>query len=239
VTLSGEALCATCHGDGAKHVESGGDVTLIQSGKGAAGGQTCLTCHDKSARRTSMKTGVHAPTETVSCQSCHSIHGAATRQPHLLKAAPASLCASCHSGPAAALHTKPFAHRTGRGGADCVTCHDPHAGAGKESLRMTRGGELPCLSCHTEKKGPFAYEHVVDVVGDCTTCHEPHGSVNPKMLNRPAVDQLCLQCHSRVGGSFLGSQPPSFHDLRVPRYRNCTTCHTAIHGSNRSPLLLK
>jgi predicted CXXCH cytochrome family protein len=71
------------------------------------------------------------------------------------------------------------------------------------------------------------------------SCHEPHGSTNPMALTRPRVDQLCLECHSLIEGGTFGSQPPSFHDLRSPRYRNCTTCHVAVHGSNTSPMLLK
>ena len=58
-------------------------------------------------------------------------------------------------------------------------------------------------------------------------------------LKRARVDQLCLECHSLFDGATLGSQPPSFHDLRSPRYQNCTTCHVMVHGSNASPLLLK
>jgi hypothetical protein len=60
------------------------------------------------------------------------------------------------------------------------------------------------------------------------------------MLLWARVEQLCLSCHSQTGGPrTYGSQPPSFHDLTLPRYRNCTTCHTAVHGSNLSPQLLK
>jgi nitrate reductase cytochrome c-type subunit len=51
--------------------------------------------------------------------------------------------------------------------------------------------------------------------------------------------QVCIECHSPITGGTLGSQPPSFHNLTSPRYQNCTTCHVAIHGSNRDPQLLK
>jgi predicted CXXCH cytochrome family protein len=71
------------------------------------------------------------------------------------------------------------------------------------------------------------------------SCHEPHGSVKPSALTRTRVDQLCLECHSPITGGTLGSQPPSIHDLRSPRYRECTVCHVAIHGSNTSTLFLK
>jgi predicted CXXCH cytochrome family protein len=83
------------------------------------------------------------------------------------------------------------------------------------------------------------FPHVSNVVGDCMSCHQPHGSSNPNALTRSQVYQLCLECHSPIEGGTLGSQPPSFHDLLSPRYRNCTTCHVAIHGSNMSPQLLK
>jgi predicted CXXCH cytochrome family protein len=74
--------------------------------------------------------------------------------------------------------------------------------------------------------------------GDCTTCHEAHGSVNPKQLTRSTVYQVCSECHSPTGATW-GSQPPSFHYTGLARYQNCTTCHVTVHGSNRSPALLK
>ena len=87
------------------------------------------------------------------------------------------------------------------------------------------------------------YEHVgpttAGLTGGCLTCHEQHGSNNPKMLTRPRIDNLCLECHSALAANALGSQPPATHNLLLPRWRNCTTCHVAVHGSNRSPKLLK
>ncbi|HEV8432018.1 MAG TPA: cytochrome c3 family protein, partial [Thermoanaerobaculia bacterium] len=119
-------------------------------------------------------------------------------------------------------------------------CHEPHGkGLGRDMIRVTRSGELPCVSCHTEKRGPFVFQHGSVALGDCLTCHEAHGSSNPKRLIRANVYQLCLECHSNTPTNVLGSQPPSFHNLNNPRYRNCTTCHTAIHGSNRDPQLFK
>ena len=70
----------------------------------------------------------------------------------------------------------------------------------------------------------------------CASCHEPHGSVNPRMLARQEVRFLCLECHAALPSapstnSALGVVPPAFHDLRSPRYQNCTVCHQKIHGS--------
>ena len=108
-------------------------------------------------------------------------------------------------------------------------------------MKLTSAGELACVSCHTEKKGPFVYPHG-NYSGDCLTCHEAHGSNNTKMLKQASLYGLCLSCHTRIGvttATTLGSQPPSIHNINQPRYQNCTTCHTAIHGSNRSPQLLQ
>lgn len=83
------------------------------------------------------------------------------------------------------------------------------------------------------------FEHVTGVAGDCTSCHRPHGSSYPHQLIRATVAQQCLECHSTLSSGTLGSQPPAVHNLQVARWQNCTVCHTAVHGSNRSPRLLK
>ena len=74
------------------------------------------------------------------------------------------------------------------------------------------------------------------------SCHQPHGSANPRMLIRQEVRFVCLECHSNVGrpaSATLGGVPPAFHDLRSPRFRNCTVCHVKIHGSHVSRTLLR
>lgn len=238
--LDPEAVCATCHGDGTKHMEAGGDASLIHGLKGLPGSQDCVTCHsDRKNPHDSTAMGFHANTAAVNCLSCHSIHKAVPKSTHLLANEPGKLCATCHLPETASFQNKPYAHRLDRGGMTCLDCHDPHARGG-QVVKMTVQGELPCLSCHADLRGPFVFQHVVGSGGDCLSCHQPHGSNNPNMLLWARVDQLCLSCHSQTGGpKTYGSQPPSFHDLTLPRYRNCTTCHVAVHGSNLSPQLLK
>jgi uncharacterized protein with PIN domain len=55
------------------------------------------------------------------------------------------------------------------------------------------------------------------------------------MLDRPEVRMLCLECHANLptvnANGTIGVVPPSFHDLRSPRFQNCTVCHQKIHGS--------
>jgi DmsE family decaheme c-type cytochrome len=235
------AVCESCHGSGKAHMEAGGDKTLIFLPKGVLGSnRSCLSCHDLTTDRISRHAGMHANSAAVNCLTCHSVHAADARAGHLLAKPELALCSSCHATQSASFRNKPFAHRIGRGGMECSSCHEPHGRPGAGSLRTTASGDLPCLGCHFEKRGPFVFQHAArQGRGDCLACHEVHGSSNPKMLIRARVFQLCIECHSPLTTNTLGSQPPSFHNLNLPRYQNCTTCHVAIHGSNRDPQLLR
>jgi len=235
----GNAVCATCHGDGTKHMEAEGDKTLIVGLRGRSGAAVCATCHKQSAERSSFKTGVHAPSEAVNCLTCHSIHKSDPKQPNQLVSEPTKLCATCHQDAASSFRTYAYAHRLKAGALSCVSCHDPHGRSYKHAVRETRAGEPGCVSCHAEVRGPFVFTHVEGVAGDCTSCHVPHGSSYPHQLQRATIAAQCLECHSTLSTGTLGSQPPSFHNITLPRYQNCTTCHVAVHGSQRSPQLLK
>ena len=234
-----DAICENCHGAGKFHADGGGDKSLIRVPKGAQGADTCLGCHDKMKERWSYRTGVHAASETVNCQSCHSIHKSDFRAGHLLAKNQTELCGNCHQGAANSLKNEPYTHHIGRGGVECSSCHNPHGRDGKQAVRMTRAGDPICVSCHAEKKGPYVFEHPGGGTADCMNCHRPHGSPNNHMLTRSRVASLCLECHTDPPTRTLGSQPPAFHNITQPRYQNCTTCHVAVHGSNRSPQLLK
>lgn len=238
--------CETCHEGAAEHAQSA-DPTKVKKPVGFKGSEeTCMLCHDLTTDRVSRKAGMHANTEQVNCLTCHSIHHSDPASPHLVARPQLKLCGTCHTQ-AASNFNKPYAHRLDRGGMACSSCHEPHGRPSKSSrslamvdhLRTTQAGEVPCVACHSEVRGPFVFQHGALSVGECTTCHETHGSSNPKMLRRAQVWQLCIECHSPTATPTLGSQPPSFHNLNSPRYRNCTTCHVAIHGSNRDPQLFK
>ena len=57
-----------------------------------------------------------------------------------------------------------------------------------------------CYKCHTEKRGPFLFEHA-PVREDCVSCHEPHGS-NHKRLLVQKLPNLCWNCHLTGSGHF-------------------------------------
>jgi hypothetical protein len=65
------------------------------------------------------------------------------------------------------------------------------------------------------------------------------------MLNRAQVQYVCMECHSNLPvpkpppGSTIGTVGPAIHDLRNPRFQNCTLCHQKIHGSYVTRTLTK
>jgi DmsE family decaheme c-type cytochrome len=229
--------CKACHGDGTAHMDAGGDKAKISKPAGAKGEAACRACHTALQDRV-LPSGAAHPSGSVYCFDCHSVHGSKATDRALLTARPSDLCLTCHADQKAAF-ARPYGHNLENGGIRCVSCHNPHAGKGEKSLKLDHAGQGPCVTCHAEKRGPFVFAHAGDKAGSCMSCHEPHGSVKPSALTRTNVYQLCLECHSPTAGGTLGSQPPSIHDLRSPRYRDCTVCHVAIHGSNSSALFLK
>jgi DmsE family decaheme c-type cytochrome len=241
---SGADRCLACHRGASDHAAADGDKALVTVPRGAEGAAICLSCHAGRGANGIDPKGVHGE-RGITCDTCHAMHPAGIPPEALLRQAGSSGCVACHPH-ARGEFSRPYTHPmhasvdgSGAAGLQCASCHNPHGGRNADSLKRDGAGEMVCVSCHTDKRGPFVYTHPALVVGSCTSCHEPHGSANAAMLQRARVQQLCLECHTGTPGSTLGSQPPSFHDLRSPRYQNCTTCHVAIHGSNTSPLLVR
>ncbi len=125
---------------------------------------------------------------------------------------------------------------------NCVQCHDPHGLDIKKpvgGLAMARLNQI-CAPCHRDQSRPFVFEHPALREG-CTTCHAPHGSVSSKLLRERDVN-LCLKCHAQIQGNlvpgetFIGQVPHN----QFLRMGTCWSsgCHTAVHGSNMSRLLL-
>lgn len=230
--------CESCHGPGEDHANNGGDKTKIISFKATAiqqYNQMCLACHAKEQEVAGFKGSTHAKSN-LACSDCHRVHGGAPLT-RLLRESINPLCMSCHVQ-ARSEFSKPFHHRVREGSMRCIDCHQPHGGLDRHQARLTSFAEAPCLRCHSEKEGPFVFEHATLKIRNCQACHEPHGSNNSKQLVRSTVRSLCLECHSR-SQNVLTAQPPAFHDVRSPRYQNCTTCHVKIHGSNASPIFLR
>jgi len=231
--------CESCHGPGKEHAESA-DITKIRSFKTLTPQRSasfCLDCHQKDATHSNRLFDVHTR-KSVTCTSCHSVHNAAPRT-NLLTKTTTDLCASCHPS-ARARFNRPFSHNIKADIMNCASCHAPHGGSSpvRPQLLASHANDNSCLNCHGDKRGPFTFEHMPMKFEGCAGCHEPHGSANPRMLVRSEVRQLCLECHTNSKSTF-GRTPPAFHDLRSERFRNCTICHTKIHGSHTNAAFLR
>ena len=229
--------CESCHGPGAKHAESADITLIINPAKLPAPKENaaCLQCHVNQRVPGGRIDAGHAGGE-VACSSCHTIH-AKPGQPLVARRKPEvnALCGGCHRNAPAAFR-QPHTHPLAQGAMSCTDCHNPHGAPGAAAQRVSFGNEPSCLSCHSNLRGPFAFEHAPVRLEGCSACHVPHGSANPKMLARAEVRTVCLECHSNLGaitgGGGLGGVPSAFHDIRNPRIQACSTCHRKIHGSH-------
>jgi DmsE family decaheme c-type cytochrome len=220
--------CETCHGPGGAHVDSQGAKGTIFSFKAdipaAEKTEKCLNCHNKESANFVFKSSDHMK-GSVTCSDCHEVHSAMGKD-MLLSNDGYKLCLRCHREiePKILLNER---HRITEGIVKCIDCHKNH----EPSTRSHLGGfnAQTCFKCHTDKQGPFIYEHPCIRVEGCVACHDPHGSVNRHMLLHQAPAELCFSCHQDA---------PSFH-TRFNATTNCTNCHSAIHGSQLSPFLLK
>jgi DmsE family decaheme c-type cytochrome len=239
--------CEACHGMGSKHAESTSADDIVNPAKQtpAKTDAICLSCHRNQSTHVGRIQSGHSRS-AIACTSCHDMHktGAESSFVRLRRNAGINqLCGSCHTA-AAASFMKPHHHKVPEGAMACTSCHNPHSSFMSRNLRQASTGAEPgCVNCHGDKRGPFVFEHAPVQTDGCNTCHEPHGSVNPRMLIRQEAFLLCMECHSNLqspskGGS-LGGVPPAFHNLIAPRFRNCTTCHQKIHGSNADKGLLR
>jgi DmsE family decaheme c-type cytochrome len=244
--------CEGCHGPAKAHVQAGGGKTTIPNAfplmTPTAVVDKCLDCHARDFSKANIRRSEHTLNE-VPCTSCHSIHHSPTRK-YLLADTQKDLCYGCHATVRAQFEL-PAKHRVNEGFMTCSDCHNPH-GAFAPTWRMAQRPRMveqalislePCLKCHQDKAGPHVYEHPPLRVEGCEICHMPHGSTNTRLLRRPVVFTLCLECHN--GADSFGTRnngipiQSSIHNLLDPKFQPCTTCHVRIHGSNADPFFLR
>jgi DmsE family decaheme c-type cytochrome len=231
-TPSGKAgqSCETCHGPGQAHVDAG-DKTGIKRFAAMSPrdvNATCLTCHTKGAH-TEWQGSAH-DARNLSCISCHSVHSALSEKAQLKTVTAGQTCEGCHK--TEAMKVKRSGHMPVREGKmDCVTCHNPHGSSNVRLLKVGNSLNETCASCHTEKRGPFLWEHSAGRE-NCASCHDPHGSNNDRMLVAKEP-MLCQRCHvsSRHPATIYDGTQIAAASNRVVG-RSCVNCHSQIHGTN-------
>lgn len=251
--------CEQCHGPGKAHSEEGDPLKIIsfKNKSAKATSETCLGCHSGKEEHNNFRRGEHWRND-VGCADCHSAHGAPvgvnkaasnvftspanSEKPgvatiRMLKSGEPQLCLSCHVE-AKQQFNQPFHHKVLEGAMKCSDCHNPHGGFETKQTRLATGADAACIKCHSDKQGPFVFEHAPVKTEGCSSCHTPHGSSNPRLLRTSAVAQLCLECHSVDHG--VGAVEPAGpqHNLNA-QYANCTSCHVKIHGSHTSPVFFR
>lgn len=228
--------CEACHGPGKAHAESADPTKIIRfTGLSKTeASRRCLQCHQYGQEHENFLRSAHQK-NNVGCTDCHSIHHANVAKNLLVKAQPL-LCYSCHLDVKPAF-SMPYHHKVNEGLIACTNCHNPHGGFITRQLRSTAGQDVLCFNCHTDKAGPFAFEHAPAKTEGCVACHMPHGSPNPRLLRRSQVNLLCLECHTLTVDQ-LAPAIPTFHN-QAQKYQACTMCHMAIHGSNTDHFFFK
>ncbi len=222
--------CESCHGPGKAHVDSGDASAIKRFGTMSARevNESCLSCHEKGAH--ANWAGSMHDARNVSCTSCHSVHNAKSEKTLLKTASTVDTCATCHK--TEALKVRKSGHMPVREGKmECTSCHSAHGSTNVRMLKVGNWVNESCASCHTEKRGPFLWEHAAGRES-CVSCHDPHGSNNDRMLVAKAP-MLCQRCHvsSRHPATvYDGAQVLAASNRIVGR--SCVNCHSQIHGSN-------
>jgi DmsE family decaheme c-type cytochrome len=234
--------CESCHGPGRAHVEAGGgkDTIAIRFGKDSTNSvaeknAACEACHSRGDHL--FWKGSPHESRGLACVDCHQVkqelrvtlssdarfNAPLTENTGLKKSQP-EVCLQCHEMRRAQLQrSSHMPYREGK--VTCTSCHNPHGSPNPSQLIQSTINEN-CLSCHTERRGPFLWEHP-PVMENCANCHEPHGSNNPQLL-KVRMPRVCDSCHDSSRHPTQAQPLGSVKNFN----RGCTNCHSYIHGSN-------
>lgn len=226
--------CESCHGPGQAHVDAGGDKTKIKNPATMSAKDVsalCTTCHNRGTHENWDSSKHNA--RNLTCTTCHSVHAFKSETSQLKTETIQETCQQCHRNEVNKVHRSshmPVGDLNGNK-MECTSCHNPHGSDNVKMLKVGSSVNELCVSCHTEKRGPFLWDHA-PVRENCTTCHDPHGSNNERMLTAK-LPMLCQRCHvsSRHPATMYDQKQINSFSTRVVG-RACVNCHQMIHGSN-------
>ena len=209
---SAKALCATCHDEKAKLIETAkvqhpgaaGDCTDCHSPHASRepglpktnSVEICMGCHTDIAEL-SKKAVKHQPAFVQGCGTCHDPHGGEREK--LLRASGNALCLECH-------------------GPDSVPQQDKSAQVVKifnGTVRLPddyyKKNRVVVLPLKYGKGHPLAGHPVSDVMDpadvtkvrqkmNCMKCHQPHASAHPDLLVNDQENNtaFCATCHKNL-----------------------------------------
>ena len=231
-----EEGCYSCHKGAEEHLKGrmegeeppGPSIKALTPSEA---NEVCQSCHETTHNPTWA--GSMHDRRGVACIDCHSVHEYQSVEGQLKAATASEVCYSCHQAiRAQGLRTSH--HPVREGLMSCGSCHNPHDGSRPKMIKADWTNEL-CYQCHTEKRGPFLWEHG-PVRENCSTCHTPHGSNHEKLLVAKQP-YLCQRCHLNTrhpGTLYAGANTAT----DIPNASNrliehaCKNCHQNVHGSN-------
>jgi DmsE family decaheme c-type cytochrome len=228
--------CYSCHAGAQEHMEGQMEGEnppgpSIQNMAAEDANAVCQSCHETS-HNPAWEGGAHQR-RGVKCIDCHSVHAFKSEKSQLKTDVSSETCTSCHPA-IRAMGLRTSHHPVREGLMGCEDCHNPHDGSRPKMIRADWTNEL-CYQCHTEKRGPFLWEHG-PVRENCLNCHNPHGSNHEKLLVAKQP-YLCQRCHlntrhpgtlydgSNAGTTIAGSSNRAIEHA-------CKNCHQFVHGGN-------
>ena len=227
--------CEACHGPGAKHLEDATDKSAIIAftrGRDVpveTQNAQCLQCH-KGRQRIFWQGSVHE-TSRLSCADCHNPMARFSASGLLAKTGASETCFTCHQQQRTEFRKRSHMPLL-EGKMSCSDCHNPHGSVTRPLLKADSVNQL-CYACHSEKRGPFIWEHA-PVRKSCSECHLPHGSSHESLL-MVARPFLCQQCHANVSHPAALLTRSNLPRGAVPDERavnrSCSNCHSQNHPS--------
>lgn len=166
------------------------------------GFELCRGCHSSMVNDAFTKNRIHWPVvDKTGCLNCHNPHAAPEKR--LLKSKQGELCGRCHPDIIEKQKHSPTKHKPVNDG-QCTSCHSPHASNNVFLFEQASSVDL-CKSCHDYSKhsthpvGPTTLDpRNNNSTVACTSCHGTHGTENKHMLWYPTINDLCVQCHTKL-----------------------------------------